>query len=427
MRDYPPETKHPDIDLIQLGLTRAGYAPGAIDSIFGPKTQAALAHFRRDRNLAAVPAITQADWQAMTPFLVGYVRRTIQAGDTFFRLAKGFRTTVSAIETANPDAVPDALQVGQKLIIPLDFSVVPTNIHFTSRVLFYTLNGLTARYPRIQQGSIGKSVTGIDLPILRFGVGPHAVSYNAAHHGNEWITSPVLLKFLEEYAKAQSTASHIGGLDAGLLYSSSTLHLIPMVCPDGVDIATGALDSGPYYEYATLLAENYPHIPFPDGWKANVRGVDINLQYPASWEKAREIKFAQGFTKPGPRDYVGSAALSEPESRAMYEYTLQHDFQLILAYHSQGEVIYWQYLDYLPPGSREIGETFAKLSGYALEDTPFASGHAGYRDWFIQRFNRPGYTIEVGRGVNPLPISQFDKIYADNRAMLATGLIISAQ
>jgi len=426
MRDYSPGTKHPDIDLIQLGLTRAGYAPGTIDSIFGPKTQAALARFRADRNLPTAIEITGPDWHALVPFLVGYVRRTIRPGDTFSALAKRYRTTVAAIETANPSVVPDRLQPGHMLTIPLDFPVVPTNVHFTSRVLFYTLKGLAVRYPRIRQEHIGKSLGGLDLPVLLFGSGGHTVSYNAAHHGNEWITTPVLLKFLEDYARAQASGGQIGNLDAAALYATTTLHLIPMVNPDGVDIATGALDTGPFYEYATLLAEHYPHIPFPDGWKANARGVDINLQYPASWEQAKEIKFAQGFTRPGPRDYVGRTALSEPESRAMYNYTLRHDFALTLSYHSQGQVIYWQYLDYLPPNSREIGEVFAQLSGYVLEDTPFASGHAGYRDWFIQHFNRPGYTIEVGLGVNPLPISQFDKIYADNQAMLAMGLIISA-
>jgi len=195
-----------------------------------------------------------------------------------------------------------------------------------------------------------------------------------------------------------------------------------MVNPDGVDIATGARNSGPDFTYATYLAQNYPHIPFPSGWKANARGVDLNLQYPAGWELAKEIKFSQGFRLPGPRDYVGRSELSEAESRALYDYTLRQDFHLTLSYHSQGQVIYWQYLDHLPPGSRALGERFAALSGYALEETPYESGHAGYKDWFIKHFDRPGYTVEVGLGESPLPLSQFDEIYADNVEMLAAAL-----
>lgn len=95
---------------------------------------------------------------------------------------------------------------------------------------------------------------------------------------------------------------------------------------------------------------------------------------------------------------------------------------MILAYHSQGDVIYWKYLDYEPDRSREIALYFGEVSGYTVEETPQASGYAGYKDWFIQEFNRPGYTIEVGMGENPLPLEQFSKIYADNIGILLGGM-----
>jgi len=426
MRTFKEGAKHPDIELIQLALIRAGYSPGIIDGIYGPKTRTALVRFRADRGQGGDSAVTERDWRTLAPFLTGYVIRQIQKGDTLHSLARTFRTTEQGIRTANPNILPQNLPIGEKVTIPLDFQVVPTHIHFTSKVLYYVVRGLTARYPKIRRETIGHSIMGREIPVLLFGEGAHQVSYNAAHHGNEWITTPVLLKFLEDYAKAQAENGQIAGQAANVLHTMSTLHLVPMVNPDGADIATRALDTGHEHEYAHYLAENYPHIPFPSGWKANARGVDLNLQYPAGWEQAKEIKFAQGFTKPGPRDYVGKEALSEPESRALYEYTLKHDFYLTLSYHSQGQVIYWRYLDHLPAGSLEIGKVFAKLSGYELEETPFASGHAGYKDWFILRFHRPAYTFEVGLGENPLPISQFDKIYADNQGVLAIGLVITA-
>lgn len=153
-------------------------------------------------------------------------------------------------------------------------------------------------------------------------------------------------------------------------------------------------------------------------------GVDLNLQFPAEWERAKEIKFSQGFNKPAPRDYVGSAPLVAPESQAIYEFTLQHNFSLIQAYHSQGQVIYWKFLNFLPPRSEEIGIQFANSSGYLLETTPYASSFAGYKDWFIQNYNLPGYTIEVGLGENPLPISQFDSIYKEIEGILVLGMAL---
>lgn len=148
------------------------------------------------------------------------------------------------------------------------------------------------------------------------------------------------------------------------------------------------------------------------------------MQFPARWDRAREIKFAQGYTRPGPRDFVGTGPLTEPESVAIYDFTIKHTFRLILAYHTQGEVIYWKYANFLPPGSRYIGEKFAETSGYTLDITPSESAYAGFKDWFISEYNRPGYTVEAGWGENPLPISQFNQIYGDNIGILVLGAIL---
>ncbi len=109
----------------------------------------------------------------------------------------------------------------------------------------------------------------------------------------------------------------------------------------------------------------------------------------------------------------------------MYEYTLRFDPALSLSYHTQGEVIYWKYLNSVPAGSEKIVSAFSSVSGYIPENTPYASGFAGYKDWFIDSFERPGFTIEAGRGENPLPISDFDEIYRKNLGILTLGMIVT--
>ena len=195
--------------------------------------------------------------------------------------------------------------------------------------------------------------------------------------------------------------------------------------PDGVDLVVGAEGDGPGYRQARRISAQFPNIPFPQGWKANLNGVDLNLQYPAGWLQAREIKFLQGYDRPAPRDYVGRAPLDQRETKALAEYTLSVDPSLVLAFHTQGEEIYWKFRDYEIPGARALGEEFARLTGYTLADTPYESAFAGYKDWFIQQFHRPGYTIEVGKGQNPLPLADFPKIYKDKlgiQVTAATGL-----
>jgi g-D-glutamyl-meso-diaminopimelate peptidase len=302
-------------------------------------------------------------------------------------------------------------------------SIVQTDVPMTSQRCIDTILKLTETYPFCRSEELTTTAFGRPVRTLVIGNGPRKVIYSAAHHANEWITTPVLLKFAEELAEAIQNGSQIYNTDAKALAESATIYMVPMVDPDGVDLVTGAVEPGDLqYETARTLADRYPSIPFPDGWKANLLGVDLNLNYPAGWLQAREIKFTQGYTRPGPRDYVGRAPLDQRETRALAGYTRFIDPDLVLAYHSQGEVIYWQFGQEVP-GARELGERFAQVSGYELSDTPYESSFAGYKDWFIQEFRRPGYTIEVGMGDNPLPLSQFDKIYRDNLGILITAAL----
>lgn len=386
---------------------------------------ASVEAFQRASGLAPTGSLDVQTMQALEPYLTGFVRHRVRAGETIYRLAERHGTTERAILTANPGIEPRRLAVGQELIIPLGFSVVPTDMAFTSELLALCVQGLTARYPFLTQRTLVKTRFGRPVTLLRLGSGQRSVLYNASHHANEWITTPVLLKFIEDYAAAVAAGGTIFGQDAAALFRRTQLYCVPMVNPDGVDLVTGAILRGSEaFEEAEAIAARYPAIPFPDGWKANLSGVDLNLNYPAGWEQARELKYALGFTGPAPRDFVGRAPLDQPESAAMARLTRTVDPRLTLSYHTQGEVIYWKYLDLEPAGARHIGEQFARLSGYLLEDTPYASGFAGYKDWFILTFDRPGYTIEAGLGQNPLPITQFDEIYRRNLGILVTGLLL---
>ena len=303
--------------------------------------------------------------------------------------------------------------------------IVPTNIAYSSCILQNNIEQLKKKYRFLKSGNIGYSVLGKTIPYIKIGNGTNEVMYSASIHANEWITSVVFMKFVEHFCKAYEKSENIYGYSAREIFNKTSIYIVPMVNPDGVDLVTGVIpeNTGRYNQFKDISL-NFPNIPFPSGWKANFNGVDLNLQFPAGWLNAKKIKFAQGYTKPAPRDFVGYGPLTEPEALALYNFTLIHNFRLILAYHSQGKVIYWKYADFLPKDSEEIGKKFAEVSGYTLDLTPPESAYAGYKDWFIQEYNRPGYTVEVGIGTNPLLISQFDKIYNDNIGILVLGAIL---
>jgi g-D-glutamyl-meso-diaminopimelate peptidase len=301
--------------------------------------------------------------------------------------------------------------------------IVTTDQPITSARVSDLIQQLTQTFPAITSRQIGTTAFGRPLTALVLGTGPRTVLYTAAHHANEWITSYILLKFAEELASAAQSGGKVYGVPARNILAAATICMVPLVDPDGVDLVTGAIPPGSLeYVIAQGLADNYPTIPFPDGWKANLLGVDLNLQYPAGWQRARQIKFSQGFTRPGPRDYVGRGPFTQLESRALADLTEALDPALVLAYHSQGKEIYWQFGPEEIPGARALGEDFARTSGYTLANVPEESAYAGYKDWFIQDFRRPGYTIEVGLGENPLPLTQFDTIYAQNKPILLRAM-----
>lgn len=301
-------------------------------------------------------------------------------------------------------------------------AIVNTSVPITSDSCNQMILEIVSAYPFCTTQVLTTTAFGRDVRTLVIGNGPRKVIYSAAHHANEWITALVLLKFAEELAEAIQGGGEIFGRPAAEISRSATIHIVPMVDPDGVDLVVGAIGPGDIsFDLAQRLSQDYPGIPFPDGWKANLLGVGLNLQYPAGWLRAREIKFMQGFTSPAPRDYVGRSPLNQRESRALAGYTEVVNPALVLAYHTQGKEIYWQFGDIAVPGARELGEEFARLSGYALAEPEESASYAGYKDWFIKYFRRPGYTIEAGIGENPLPLSQFPEIYRDNVGILVTA------
>ena len=414
----------PIVGFLQFVLKRLGFYSGEVNYVFDEATERAVAALQSALGLSDDGVVGPRSWAAFEPYFTGNYYYTVRAGDTLSSIASKSNTNLKMLLAANDLADPDNLFVGQKILIPFSEFIVPTTLRFSSDVMNILLGSLAARYPFLSFSSIGKSVLGKDLVSLRLGRGEKVVSYNASHHANEWITSLLIVKFVEMFCHALVTERRLGAYDPREVFDSASIYIVPMVDPDGVDLVTGQIPAGStLYENAEKL--NTFGLPFPEGWKANIAGTDLNLNYPAGWEEARRIKYAQGVTSPAPRDFVGDYPLSAPESRAMAQFTKNLSPRLILAYHSQGEIIYWKFADYDPPRSFEIAQRFSAVSGYSVETTPENSGYAGYKDWFIQENNLPGYTIEVGRGASPLPLEQFPKIFSDNLGILMLAPLLA--
>lgn len=279
------------------------------------------------------------------------------------------------------------------------------------------LSELSSRYPMLQINTIGQSVLGRTINSLKIGSGDRKLQCNASFHANEWITTSLLMKFTDEIIAAYQESRSLYGYDVQSLLSRTSLWLVPMVNPDGVELVLRGRDSisDELLRNAVYQWNDYSD-DFQD-WKANIRGVDLNDQFPAFWEAERERRTVN---VPASRDYGGEAPLTEPEACAIAAFTLEQDFDVVVALHTQGEEIYWNYRDMEPSHAEAMANRLADVSEYAA--IKLTDSDAGFKDWFIQETSRPGFTIELGSGVNPLPISDFDSIYPKFARLLLEAL-----
>lgn len=286
---------------------------------------------------------------------------------------------------------------------------------YNHRKLMEDLAKLSEFFSFLQIESVGQSVMGREIPAIRIGTGPIEIQYNAAMHANEWITAPLLMRFVEEAANAYLHGFCYRDKDMRRIFSGISLWIVPMINPDGIELVQEGLSSDHVYG-KELMMWNGGSMDFQN-WKANIRGVDLNDQFPAHWEEERARR---GSNVPGERDYGGEAPLSEPEAAALACFTIRHNFQLVIALHTQGREIYWNYRDLEPPCAKSIAEHFAQVSGYKA--VKLTDSDAGYKDWFIQEFRNPGFTLEVGFGVNPLPAFLLPQMYEEVVGILLEGL-----
>lgn len=282
------------------------------------------------------------------------------------------------------------------------------------------INKICEKYKFIKKGIIGKSVFGSDITALKIGSGE---SYNliaAAFHGSERITSVILLRFIEEFCCSLENNEYICGFNANVVLKNKGIIFVPCVNPDGCDISLlgeKAICKN-IIDYKKLSKGNYHK------WNANARGVDINHNFDADWENLRLKERELGIYGPAMSRFGGNKPHSEPETLALVNLCQNIKINQVTALHSQGEVIYWDYKGIEVPKARSKAQILATAASYKLsEPEPIATG-GGFKDWFIKEFKRPGFTIELGKGENPLPIHLSEQIYDKVKQMLTLSAII---
>ncbi len=245
---------------------------------------------------------------------------------------------------------------------------------------------------------IGQSLFGRDIYAIKLGDGKPVGIAQYAIHGREYITAKL--------AAAQ--------FDRGGVIGS--VWLLPFVNPDGGMLSHTGIVSAPKESREKLIALNGDRGEDFSLWKANGRGVDLNVNFPARWGTGtKNVRVADA------ENYIGAKPFSEPETLALKKFTEKIRPQYTLSYHTKGEEIYWRFHQSRDRVLRDLAlaTVLSRSTGYPLAHAKNSAG--GYKDWCIQRFKIPSFTIETGsdKRLHPLGDDALQEIIERNENALA--------
>ncbi len=291
----------------------------------------------------------------------------------------------------------------------LDFSWTPER-PFDYGEMMQALNSLSEKYPFAELFYLGNSILGRSIPVVKLGHGRGEVLYVGSHHGMEWLTSALLVRFLWELCHAIEEEHRIYDISPALLLSARTLYILPMLNPDGVEYQIhGIDDDNPLGERVLEMnggSEDFSH------WQANARGVDLNHNYDAGFAAYKKLEADAGILSGAPTRYSGEAPESEPEVRMLCDFIRFHDsLRGVMTLHTQGEEIFYRSGGVELPRSRIIARRLSELCGYKLSVAEGLASYGGLTDWCVQKRGLPSFTVECGKGENPLPASDGSGMY----------------
>lgn len=278
---------------------------------------------------------------------------------------------------------------------------------------------LTESYSFIEKELVGYSLCRRPVYAYSIGAKSNRTLYAGAFHGMEWLTSLVLIKFLEQCCLSLSNKQDILCFRIYDFLQNNGLTIIPCVNPDGVEIQIKGSTA------ACKCRRLVESVSSDTGkWQANARGVDLNHNFNAGWRELKRLEIKNNITKPAPTRYGGKCPESEPEVISLVNYCRKNNFCKAIAFHSQGREIYWDYGKNTPEKSLCIANILADAAGYTVSKPEGLAIGGGFKDWFISCFSKPAFTVEIGMGKNPLPLSDFQEEYSRVLPLLCLGIIL---
>jgi len=289
----------------------------------------------------------------------------------------------------------------------MEYIVKPTVFDYNTNLRIF--EELTAEFSFLKPQIQGRTALGRGIFSLTIGNEKNSVLLAGGFHGSEWLTSLALYLFTERLCRSISEGNLLCSVDIKKAFTQLGVTVIPCVNPDGTEISVHGIEGAKGLKkfVSSIECEDYRK------WNANALGVDINHNFNAGWKELRLMEREMGIDSPSAGKYGGSYPESEAETKALTRLCRLKKFRSVMALHSQGEEIFWQYGENTPKSSEIMAKILSDSCGYKLVNNFGLCSHGGFKDWFIEEFASPGFTMEIGKGENPLPKEELYSIYAD--------------
>ncbi|WP_310605010.1 M14 family metallopeptidase [Anaerosporobacter sp.] len=276
------------------------------------------------------------------------------------------------------------------------------------------LNTYYPDYVTVQ--SLGKSEDNREIYCIILGNvnAKNNILIQGSMHAREYINTQLLMAQLEYYLTQYEKGSY-KSVSYQKMFDEVAVHVIPMANPDGVTLCqygtNKIADKKLIFALKTMQkSSNYSR------WKANVKGVDLNKNFPFLWKKNVTEK------KVGSMNYPGVKAQSESETQALVKYTKSiKGLKVALSYHSMGNIIYWDYgqKGKLREQCKELVNLVKSITGYTLVTQSSSTiSYGGYSDYVVGELGVPAITIETGMVIAPVSHSQFNTIWKQNKTVI---------
>lgn len=242
---------------------------------------------------------------------------------------------------------------------------------------------------------IGETTLGEPIPMISKGsTGEGGVLLIGATHAREYITAPLLKALMDDYE------------------GDYHVDCVPILNIDGVRLCAEGLNELPLKlrDRIALMRLNCGSTDF-GLWKANARGVDLNVNCDAGWGEGEEnVRY------PSSENYIGPCPFSEQESYAVKRLIECGNYATVVCYHSKGEEVYYGYNGNYK--YKDEAKLVADALGYRLKRTP--RSHGGIKDYFTLRTGRLGLTVEVGSDElsHPIDISHLEELKERHKGII---------